>query len=98
MESKEERRARLRRASVDAANKADALLADELAALWKVTTSDLEALRPKVKDKAAYEHLLVAVAEATRRNESLAEFRIRVEKLGQGVRAVAKDILALLNK
>lgn len=96
MESREERRARLRKASKEAVARADALVAEELAALKQATTADLEALRPKVKDAAAYEELLAAVAEATRRNESMAEFRERLQRLGQSVAAVAKDVAKLL--
>jgi len=98
MESREERRKRLRKASQEAAAKTDSLLDEALAALKEATTAKLEALRPRIKDEAAFNQLLAAVAETTRRNESLAEFKNRMEKLGQGVRAVAKDILAMLNR
>jgi hypothetical protein len=98
MTSREERRRRLREASKEAAEAASALLADELAALQGATTVDLEALRPKVKDKASLDALIAAVAESTRQNESKAQLRRRITKLGEGVVSVAGRVARLLGR
>ncbi len=96
MESREERLARLRRASQESANAADSLLAGELAALQQATVADLESLRPKVQDSQAFEQLIAAVQASTRQNESIAQFRQRVGQLGPAVVKAAQLAATLL--
>ena len=93
---REEKRRRLREAARRAAKRADQLLTSELNALRKATRADLEELRPKITAKATYDKLIKVVAASTRRNESIAQLKSRLETLGKvGVRTVKKIITEL---
>jgi hypothetical protein len=94
-ESREERRERLREASREAAAKADEVTSSDLAALQRATATDLQALRPKVSDPALYDQLIAAVAESTRKNESLAQLRDRISQLGAGAAKLVAEAAAL---
>ncbi len=87
---------RLRAASQRAAEKADAVHADELAALKDASSVDLESLRPKVSDPEALDVLIAAVEKATQDNEDLAQLKSRLVTLGENVVKVAKEAAALL--
>lgn len=71
----------------------DRELADEEAEVLLRSQVAIERLRPEVTDEATYEHLLVAVREATSHNESAAQFKARIERLGETGLAVAREIL-----
>lgn len=89
-------RERMERAANEAAEETDRELADELAALKRATTADLEHLKPDITDETAYNKLIEAVRESTRRNESIAQLTTRIRTLGQGVVKVAKEAAKLL--
>ncbi len=95
---REELKARLRRKSEEAARKADAILSRELQDLRDASSTDLEALRPKVSDAAAYAELIRIVNDATAHNENLAQLSDRVRKAGGAVRAMAHEIVGLLGR
>ena len=87
----------LRKKSRDSAAKADQLLEQELKSLKQATSTDLESLRPKLSsDAESFDQLVEAVQQATQRNESIAELKHRLEKLGSTVVAVAKEASTLL--
>ncbi|MEK7315654.1 MAG: hypothetical protein AAB011_05700 [Candidatus Eisenbacteria bacterium] len=93
---REERKKRLREKSAQARKRTDEILDAEAEALHRATAVDLEALRPRVTDPAAYEEYLRIVRESTQRNEDLAQFRSRLGAAGKAVRAVAKELARLL--
>jgi hypothetical protein len=78
------------------AKKVDAMLAEEEAALLSKSSANLAALKPKLSDKAAFDILVAAVEESTRRNESVAALQARISKLGDAVVTVAKSAAKLL--
>ena len=96
MPSEEEIRRQMEAAADRAAKAATDDLAEEFKALQDATIADLEKLKPKVSDSEAYDKLIVAVKEATAKNESIAEFKNRLQKLGSNVVALAKEVKGLL--
>lgn len=93
---RDELKRRLQQKSTEARKRTDELLAEELQALANATTTDLDGLRPRVSDPAAYAKLLAAVEESTRQNENIAQLRERLGKAGQAVLAMAKEAGGLL--
>jgi hypothetical protein len=96
MSDREEKKKKLRDLARQSKQKADELLEDELRVLAEATQSDLEALRPKITDEQTYQKLIAAVRESTSKNESLAELKDRLEKVGSGLSQVAKVAVKLL--
>lgn len=96
--NREERKKRLREKSAQARKRADEILESEAEALRRATTADLESLRPRISDLAAYEEYLRIVRESTQRNEDLAQFRSRLGAAGKSVRVVAKELAGLLGR
>ena len=96
MADREERRKKLREAARRSAAAADKELAGALEQLRLTNTTDLEALKPKMSDPAAFEALVRAVQEATAANETKAQFLDRLKVLGEGVQRVAREALGLL--
>jgi len=96
MNEREEKRNRLRQHAWESAQRADELLDGELQALRNATRSDLDRLRPRVSDTANYNQLIATVDEATRRNESLAQLRTRLEQLGTQALRIGKEAVNLL--
>jgi len=96
MSAKDDLKNRLKKVSSESAARTDALLADEYAALLNATTSDLETLRPKVKDPALFDQLIPVVQEAARDNLSLAAFEQRIMTLGTGAIEIGKQVAKLL--
>ena len=96
MASEEEIRRRMEEASRRAAEQADETLKEEFEALVAATELDLKALKPKITDQESYEILIREVRKSTADNESLAQFRQRLEDLGEGVLAVAAEAKVLL--
>jgi len=97
MSDREERKRRLRKASREAALRADELLEAEFQVLRKASSEDWESLRPKVTSAEEYEKLIAAVREATRLNESAADFRTRIEGLGSETMKIAKTVVKFLS-
>ena len=96
MNDREERKKKLMALAEESKKQTDELLADELNALKAATRTDLEKLRPKVVDEASYNKLISAVEESTRSNESLAQLKDRIEKLGGEVIRISKVAVKLL--
>lgn len=96
MTDREEKRRKLREAANQSRQKADELLDADLQALRNATMTDLEALRPKMSDKEAFDKLNEIVKESTSNNESLAQLKDRLERAGGQVMQIAKESLALL--
>ena len=93
MNDRAKKKERLKKISRESRGKADADLAEEeLKALKGVKDTKLEELRPHVTDEATFDRLVAEVKESTSRNESLAQFKERVEKLGPAVLRVVKEI------
>ena len=80
------------------ADKVNRELAEEEARMIQQSGANLDALKPRISDKEAFERLVAATEESTRRNESVAEFQNRVKALGEGVVKVAKQIYQLIPK
>jgi hypothetical protein len=70
----------------------DKELADEEARLLQQTTVNLEQLRPQISDPDAFDKLVEAVQKSTQKNENLAQLKVRLEKLGEGVLRIAKEV------
>jgi hypothetical protein len=87
----------MRAASEKASKETDELLEEELKALKNATSTDLEALRPKVTDTEAYNKLIKVVEEATQKNESLAQLKANILALGSEVLKVSKEVINRLN-
>lgn len=96
MDERERKKAELREKSRLSRQRADELLAEELQALKDATASDLESLRPQITDEETYDRLIAAVEEASRRNESLAQLKTRLEALGSTAVNVGKKAAKLL--
>ena len=96
MSDKEELKEKLRKKSAESAAKADILLEKEFNSLMKVTRTDLELLRPKIKDQATYDKLISIVEEATQSNMDLATLKERLETLGKKGIQIVKEIAGLL--
>ena len=79
-----------------AAETTNAQLAEAEVQLLKETAANLEALRPKITDKAAFDALVKAVRESTARNENIAQLKQRLTELGQGAVAVAREAAKLM--
>ena len=86
----------MREAAKKAAKDTDQELSVQLAALQQMSASNLEKLKPQITDKEAYDKLIQAVAESTRRNESLAQLQQRITTLGSAVVTVAGKAAKLL--
>jgi hypothetical protein len=80
----------------ETAREVDKELASEEARLLLRTRTNLTDLRPQISDKAAFNLLLQAVQTSTEKNESVAEFKNRLEALGKGVLKVAKEVYGLV--
>ena len=70
----------------------DKELANEEARLLQQTTVDLEQLRPQISDPDAFDKLVEAVQKSTQQHESLAQLKARLEKLGEAVLRIAKEV------
>ena len=88
--------AKAREASKKAAQETNDRLADDIAALSKLTAIDLQKLKPKVKDQVAYNLLINAVQESTTKNEGLAQLKERVEKLGDSAKDALREVIDLV--
>lgn len=96
MSTRDERKDRLRELAKQSKKKADEELADALQTVKGMTRADLESLRPKVSNQEEYARLITAVEEATARNESIADLKARIEKLGPAALDLAKEVSKLL--
>lgn len=96
MNKRAEKKKKLRELGMESKKRTDELLESELQALKMATRTDLERLRPKVTDEATYNHLISVVEESTRRNESLAQLKDRLEKLSSNVIRIGKEAVKLL--
>ena len=82
---------KLKQKSSESAAKTDILLADELDALKKATSTDFESVRPKITDSESYDKLITIVEEANRNNINVGTLKERIEKAGSAVVTVAKE-------
>jgi len=84
----------------DLANKTaqnvNVMLADQEAEVLRRSSANLAALKPQVSDPAAFDKLVEAVQESTAKNESVAQLKDRVVKLGAAVVKVAKEVAPYL--
>lgn len=96
MSARDDLKAKLKAKSQEAVKLTDEALKDGFQTLKDATSTDLEKLRPKITDQAAYDQLIAAVTEATNRNESIAQFRERLEKLGSTTINVFNKATSLL--
>lgn len=96
MTDKDDLRKKMRQWGNESAEEADKILEDELEALKKFTSSNLEKLKPKVSDKEAYDKLIQAVEESKRKNESKAELKTQIQALGPKVIKVLHEAVDLL--
>lgn len=96
MTSKDDLKKKMKQLAQESAEKADEILEAELEKLKGITSSDLNALKPKVSDQESYDVLFTAVEEATRNNEDLAALKERIKKLGPKVKNVYREVIELL--
>ena len=78
------------------ADRTNTAFADSEAALLKSTSTQLESLRPQIGDKASFDALVAAVKASTAQNENIAQLQERLQKLGAGALAVAKEAATLI--
>ena len=64
----------------------------------KGTSIDLASLRPQISDKESFDKLLIAVNDAAQKNENLATFSDRIEKLGTNVKDVLVKVSSIITK
>ncbi len=86
----------MRKLSDETAKKVDEQLREEELALIRQTTIDWDSLRPQITDSETFENLMAIVKESTKQNESIAQFKDRVKKLGSKGIEVATRIASLL--
>lgn len=98
MNKRAEKKKKLRELGLESKKRTDELLESELQALKMTTRTDLERLLPKVTDEASYNQLISVVEESTRCNESLAQLKDRLEKLGSNVIRIGKEAVKLLKE
>ena len=96
MDDKDELKKKMNQWADESVQKADEILEDDLKKLKQRTSTDLDALRPKVSDKASYDKLIEAVQEATKKNKNLAALKSGIEKLGPAVKKVFKEVVDLI--
>ena len=68
---------------------------NEIEALLSLSRTDIDAMIPGTQDLAAYDVLIEAVKEASRRNDSQALLKARIEELGNIAVEIAKRVPAL---
>lgn len=78
------------------AKKTDDLLKEKESALLKLTTEDLNSLKPEISDSASFEKLILAVQVSTQKNEDTAALEKRIGDLGEGVKKVATEVLEII--
>jgi len=64
----------------------------------KVTTINMESLRPQITDKEAFNQLVAIVNEATQRNYSKAELQEKISVLGTNVKDTAIEVASIIKK
>ncbi len=74
----------------------DRELADEEVGILLRTSIDWEGLRPQVTNAAVYDQLIAVVQESTRKNESIAQLRGRLQQLGQEGLKLVKKVIGLI--
>ncbi len=72
------------------------ILTDREIEFFLFTSIPWEKLKSQLSDRESYEELSEAVAEATEKNENIAQFKVRLESLGVNVMNVAKKVFFLL--
>ena len=80
------------------ANKTDELLKEKESALLRLTTVDLDSLKPEISDLASFDKLIQAVKVSTQKNEDMAALQKRIGDLGEGVKKVATEVLDIIKK
>ena len=74
----------------------DEELRDQELAMLADTAIDWESLRPQVADQETYNRLMDEVRKSTAKNESLAQLRRRLEKLGTDGVALVKKVARMM--
>ena len=87
----EEELRELREASEISAQKARALLDEELTGVME-EVARIHELKPATADQQTYEKLVVVVQEATAKNHSIATLKENVEKLGKGAISLFREM------
>lgn len=72
------------------------ILADQEMELLLITAIPWEKLKSQISDQESYEKLIAAVHEATRKDENIAQLKVRLEALGVNVMKLAKKVYYLL--
>ena len=96
MATQEELRA-LREASKKSAEKAKALLDEELKKVMDEVTR-IDELKPDTADQETYDKLTEIVQEATSKNHSIATLKENVEELGKGAVSLFKEIAEIAKR
>ena len=81
----------IRKASEKSAEKARALLDEEIKNVMD-EVARIDELRPDTADQETYDKLIQVVQEATSKNHSIATLKENVEKLGQGAVSLFKEM------
>jgi hypothetical protein len=85
---------KLRKASEESARKARELLDAEVKSVMD-EVSRINELKPPTADQATYDRLVKVVTDATRKNESLATLKSKVEKLGDSAVSLFKEMAGI---
>ena len=87
---------RMRKLGDEVVEETNRELADEEVEILLRTSIDWEGLRPQVTNAEVYDQLIAAVQESTRKNESIAQLRGRLQKLGQEGLKLVKRVIGLI--
>lgn len=79
-----------------AADEVDAELTDVETRVLHRTAANIDALRPRVSDKAAFDKLVKVVNQSTQQNENVAALGERLREIGGEVAKVAKEVVKLV--
>jgi len=92
-----EEREELRKASEASAQKARALLDEDLRLVMD-QVQRINDLKPKTTDEETYEKLIAVVRDATAKNESLATLKQNVQQLGSSAVALLTEMAGIARK
>ena len=93
----EEELRKLREASDRSAQKAKALLDEELKHVMN-EVGRIGELKPNTADQETYDKIIQVVKEATSKNHSMAMLKENIEKLGEGAVSLFKDMAEIAKR
>jgi hypothetical protein len=84
------------KSSSETVKKTNEQLKDEELKVLMISSGKLASLKPQISDKTAFDQLVAAVSESTKKNENVAQLQARLSALGEAVVGTAKKVMPLL--